>query len=255
MSILGERGMPLCIAVCDDVAEHTEKICFLLDTYMTNHEIYYTISRFSLASDLLESDVSSLHLLFLDIRLGNEFGIDIGRQIAEINKNCLVIFVSSFSQYAPYGYEFKAFRYMLKDEMDKLMDKYLDAAMKELHVFRDVVTLSFVKLGEYSFFSHKLAMVESYHHKLIFKFMYNEFRQAHIWHHTIEDIMEKLPPNQFIRVQTSIVLNSKYIHSISGQDIRLVEQAKWLTNGFPIKISASMLKDVTDRFSYIKGLV
>ena len=54
-------------------------------------------------SALTEDMFSKSHLVFLDIDLGEENGIDLARKLRRINPEAVLIFVTNFKEYAPEG--------------------------------------------------------------------------------------------------------------------------------------------------------
>ena len=53
-------------------------------------------------------------IIFLDIELKNENGIDIAEKIRKTNENVEIIFLTAFIQYAVDGYKVKAYRFLVK---------------------------------------------------------------------------------------------------------------------------------------------
>lgn len=83
------------IAICDDKKEDLLRIQRLVEKVMDQLSVRYNIQTFDIGKELLET--SFLYdLIFLDIRLNGEDGIDIGKRIYWKNRNSKVIFQTYF---------------------------------------------------------------------------------------------------------------------------------------------------------------
>ena len=72
-------------------------------------------------------------LAFLDIdyESGDQNGIDLARMLRQVNPRGLIFFVTNFIDYAPAGYEVQAFRYILKRDMDQVLERYILQALEQ----------------------------------------------------------------------------------------------------------------------------
>lgn len=78
--------------------------------------------------------LASCDMAFLDIDFESEDfnGIDIARGLRQVNRHALVFFVTNYIDYAPAGYEVQAFRYILKRDLDEVLERYILQAMDDL---------------------------------------------------------------------------------------------------------------------------
>ena len=63
--------------------------------------------------DLLQN-IKKSDLLFLDMEINEENGIDIGLELQELKHDCRIIITTSYSKYAIDGYKIHADRYFIK---------------------------------------------------------------------------------------------------------------------------------------------
>ena len=80
--------------------------------------------------DISSFILQSYDLAFLDIDFGNRrgAGIDLARRIRQKRNDTIIIFVTSYVEYAPEGYELRAFRYLLKTDVDTKLELYFSRA-------------------------------------------------------------------------------------------------------------------------------
>ena len=99
------------ILICDDdptFAQSMFKRILSLPAYSSKS------MKLSCLTDIAEMSANTIaqyDILFLDIDLGKESGIDLARKMRKMNPEAVLIFVTNFSEYAPEGYEVDAFRY------------------------------------------------------------------------------------------------------------------------------------------------
>ena len=255
MSLKGEVNSPIVVSICDDNKRHLDDIDTLVRKYFDDKSIVSRIVKYTTATDLLNSDVGVIDILFLDIQLGNAFGLDVGQKIRTINPKCLTILISSHGKYAPRGYEIKAFRYVPKEEQDTLVAKYLDDAMHELHIVRRTATLSFSKIGEYTFFVHRLVLVQNIAHKLVFRFFDNERDEAWMWDRKIDSVRKDLPRDCFIKINQSFLVNAEYVMSIKDLELNLIDEVFSLTKHRTLLISHKLVEEANQTFNRFKGVI
>ena len=100
------------ILICDDdqtFAQSMFKRILSLPAYSSKS------MKLSCLTDIAEMSANTIaqyDILFLDIDLGKESGIDLARKMRKMNPEAVLIFVTNFSEYAPEGYEVDAFRYL-----------------------------------------------------------------------------------------------------------------------------------------------
>lgn len=121
------------ISICDDDKSSVDKLAGLLEKYCQRNGLEYKPATFTKGSDLLESNLAECDILFLDVDMGQENGIAIAHEIRKFNKEVIIIYVSGYVQYAPSGYNVKAFAYILKNDLDDLFETTMDDVVKQLN--------------------------------------------------------------------------------------------------------------------------
>ncbi len=106
------------------------KICINNFFQETKQEYNITICK---SKDELLKNIDNYDLLFLDIEINNENGIDIGFELQKIRHDCRIIITTNYSKYAIDGYKIQADRYFIKPivqkefnlEMNTIINKYI----------------------------------------------------------------------------------------------------------------------------------
>ena len=103
------------ICILEDDKAQAERMAQYLDRYHREHaDFSYELERYARAFDLLEDYRGDADLLFLDIRLPDQLGIETARRIREKDARVMIVFVTNLAQYAIEGYSVQAFDYILK---------------------------------------------------------------------------------------------------------------------------------------------
>ena len=78
------------------------------------------------------SDIHQLYFLDIHIQDNEYCGLEIAKKIRDINPSVILIFLTSFPEYALSGYKVKAFDYLVKPLSYLQLENVLDQAISEL---------------------------------------------------------------------------------------------------------------------------
>ena len=119
------------IAICDDMKEYILPVKAYAEEYFKTKHIDCDIDTFCSGTDLLSSD-TAVHILFLDIELGDSNGIDIAKQIQAKFPNTVILMITSFRQYLDDAMDINVTRYIDKPITQERVFSALDKAMSVL---------------------------------------------------------------------------------------------------------------------------
>ena len=119
------------ILVYDDNIDDIKQLENCITNFFNKINEEYKIAYCQTQKELF-SLINSYDLLFLDIELSDENGIDIGLKLRKMKTDCLVIITTHYMKYAIDGYKIDAERYFIKPivqsefdiEMTHIMHKY-----------------------------------------------------------------------------------------------------------------------------------
>jgi DNA-binding LytR/AlgR family response regulator len=103
------------IAICEDNPKEKERLEAAIKDWAQARNtqadiVYYT----SAEAFLMAWPEMSFDLAFLDIQMKNMSGIELAETIRRTDKNILLVFVTSFTQYVLKGYDVAALHYLIK---------------------------------------------------------------------------------------------------------------------------------------------
>lgn len=117
------------IAICDDDKYSRD----LIKNKVTNICPEAEICLFESGNELLQVDVL-IDILFLDIRMQGENGIEIAKKLRKRDKKLIIIFVTALEEYVFQAFDVNAFHYLVKPIDDIKFAKVLCKAVKECRI-------------------------------------------------------------------------------------------------------------------------
>lgn len=224
------------IGVCDDSLLDREILSDFLTDYFNKKGIEYKIYNYISGKDLIYDiqDGKSLDLIFLDIYIENELGINIAKQLRkEINFNSQIVFLTATVDFAVDSYEVEASGYLLKPisakklcmVMDKVTKRY-DIGKYRIKQRKNILTLSF----------DDILYIESSNSRCIL----HSNNTNYIIYKRLDDIESELNDKRFLRCHQSYLVNMNYIKNVDKQFE--------LTNGDIVCIRQRNLKAIRQEY-------
>lgn len=120
------------ILIYDDNQKDIGQLLQCIEKFFIEVNLQYQVHICKNKPDLLQN-IKKSDLLFLDMEINEENGIDIGLELQEIKHDCRIIITTSYSKYAIDGYKIHADRYFIKPinqlefnlEMEAIIKKYI----------------------------------------------------------------------------------------------------------------------------------
>lgn len=209
------------IAFCDDNLSTLNELNVLLNRYHTerSHDITYTAyqSPLELLADI-EKGVS-FDILFLDVIMPGENGINIAREIRQYDNAAKIIFLTSSSEFAVQSYTVNAYFYQLKpiqvENFFKLMDSVIDDCQKS----RLCGLILQCKNGISRIDLEKLEYCEVIGRTLLFHMKNGSVMEST---GSLNDLCGTLAPyKNFLRPHRSFLVNMEYVRNISQKTITM----------------------------------
>lgn len=117
------------ICILDDDQFDAQHVRSMVDAYMNQRKIeVHCIDVYHDATSLL-TDHKRYDLLFLDIEVGKENGIEIAKKMKQYSPEMMIIVITSYLKYSIEGYKIQAARYLLKPVPANLLYSELDEVL------------------------------------------------------------------------------------------------------------------------------
>lgn len=234
----------LSIAICDD----EKNICDYLEKRtrecLAKYDMEARIGIFGDGTDLLgycRQNPASFDIIFLDIKMRTINGVDCAKGLRDEGVNSLIVFVTSSAEYVFSGYEAKAFRYILKTELENAFDHIFSECLGELKKqttdFYTIQTPSLAKkipLDEILYFESKLRLIKV-HTK----------NEEISFYGKLDEIEKELDQKDFLRIHQSFLVNATKIKSLTKEETVL-------NSGAILPVSKSRANAVREAYLWSK---
>lgn len=190
------------ILICDDEPAVARQVEQLARQHLEQRGIPVQCAVCTRGEEVLaRSDLAQYQLALLDVDLETMTGIALGRRLKQQNPELVLVYISAYLEFAPEGYTVRAFRYLLKRDMERMLP--IRQGRRETEVPLDQIYYlesDLRKINVYGETLHKPLC--SYYGKLT-------------------DLPASLQEDGFLRVGRSFVVNMRYIRQISNYKVML----------------------------------
>lgn len=227
------------ILIYDDQQKDIENLKNCIQIFFQKKNIEYTLSVCK-NSDELYRNAFTYDIIFLDIEIGEENGIELGMQLRNLACQSRIIIVSQFSKYLIEGYKIQADRYFIKPitqdvfeaEMENVISNYfkqhvgfIDSSISKTKIYlKDILYIEYLDRKSVLHFINKETITTTY---------------------PLKHWLEQLQGFAFAQPHKSFIVNFTYIKKFDTQDILL-------TNNERIPLSRHYKKNF--EMEYIKNL-
>lgn len=210
------------IGICDDEKDMRNKLAESVTMQMDLMGEPRRIMEFSSGAGLLlqfKENPYCVDILFLDIELGVENGMEIARKIRKVNRECLIIFVTGYAEYVFQGYEVGALNYILKPYKEQKIKDILEEAFLRLNREKgDFITvpegssLCRIPVRDILYFTSRLRKIAAVTADKEWEY-YGKLAD-----------MEKLLPVSFVRIHQRYLVNMRYVERLDKDSVLLLGQ-------------------------------
>lgn len=228
------------IIACDD----NEAILNLLEMWTKKwmEENHYEYISYQNGWELLE-DMEKCHetepqIIFMDIKLREENGIDIAKALNREHRNVAFIFISGYTEYVENSFEADPVYFLVKPLKWENFQKALDKAVKKIQ--ENAQKFYLVKGKELRrIFHDEIYYAESIARKVK---LYCTFGEVEFYERM--DHLEQELGEEFVRHHKSYIANMRYVRSVDGKELTML-------NGVKIPISRNKIQETREKvFAY-----
>ena len=201
------------IAFCDDDMEVLHQMNELLDRYRVerNEDITYAAG--------IRPDI-----LFLDVVMPGQNGMDVAKEIRQYDTNMKIIFLTSSPEFAVESYSVGAYFYQLKPIWEESFFRLMDSVLAECEKKKKNSLILRSKDGITRIDLQQLEYCEVLGRKLLFHLENGAVLESA---GSLDDLAGQLMQySNFFRPHRSFLVNMEYIQNISSRSIKMVNDAE-----------------------------
>lgn len=204
---------------CDDDLSVLNQLSILIDKYRIERRVDIEYAAFNSSLELLSEFEKGMQadVLFLDVLMPCENGIEVAKEIREYDNNMKIIFLTSSSEYAVQSYTVNAYFYQMKPIWEESFFRLMDSVITECQKVGQFDIVLKCKNGITRIKLDKLKYVEVMGRTLL---LYMENGQVHERAGSLEELQEQLNGYQmFLRPHRSYLVNMEYILNVTSKNI------------------------------------
>lgn len=227
------------IVVCDDNTVFAEALVREIRRYAGIKDICIKIKKYQLPEHFLAENISEYDAVFLDIEMPQINGLDVARQLRKKYPELVIVFITSFIEYAPAGYRVNAFRYLLKKNLSEELWPCLDEIQEKIHEDSKMLTLH-TKERTVEVAVKNVLYFEGTAKRIVLAHL-EQSNEAISCIGKLADYDEQLAELGFLRIQKSYLVNMDNI-------IKIKNYMAVLRDGTELKVSERQYSEVCKKF-------
>ena len=123
------------IAIVDDCENERNELCKKLSQSSFSRSYDIEICGYGNGTDFLNEALQNrFGLVFMDIYMEKENGIDAAQKLRKFDKDCLLVFTTTSTDHALEGFRVRALHYLVKPYSDEELDMLLDEISQKISV-------------------------------------------------------------------------------------------------------------------------
>lgn len=231
------------IAICDDERLYIKSLRSHIESWISLHNHYdIYIQEYISAEDLLEDwhQKRNYDLLFLDIQMPDGLnGFSLAQEIRKTDSQAIIVFITNLSSYVYAAYDVEALRYIVKPFSPTRIYEILDISYHRTIIKNHDCLLLTSKKQTIVLKTHEILYAEVLSHTVILhKVMSSDSIETRM---RFSELVAKLPPQSFVQVHRSVIVNISYITRLNRSSLKLID-------GTTIPISRKYRTDVCTAF-------
>lgn len=238
------------IAICDDEEIFGSHLKKMVADYLDQRGEVYSFRKFLSGKEFtkLGAKMAGFQIVFLDINMSEQDGIETAKKIRELSDETYIVFVTAFINYTLEGYKVNAFRYLLKnaENFSGALEECLDAIFQKERIGSEIKRYRFTE-GEKQFFLKRLVYIESNLHTLEFHILEHDM-VTYTLRKTLNAIEKDINDAVFARIHQSYLINLAYVDAMEDKTAILVD-------GTTLPIARLRYKEVMEAYIRFKGVI
>ena len=154
-------------------------------------------------------------VIFFDIELGLDNGLDLAREVREKNNVSSIVFITNLAKYAQFGYEVNAISYLIKPVEYDAFSIVFKKALNAFSANEENDMMFRIPGGVEMTSINKIMYIEIVSHIITYHLVDGTIEKAG----SLSQIEKQLKGHGFIRCHSAFIVNPNFIKGINKNDI------------------------------------
>lgn len=213
------------VAICDEIEKHRKYLEGLIREYFVTLTYDIHIINFTSGEQLINyyiCEKSGIDIIFLDVYLGQDNGIEVAKKIREFDEVVKFIFTTTSTEYALESFCVFPFNYLIKPIDKDGLFKVLKHAI--LLIDKEKQKSIVIKFDNemHTIFFKDIKYIESFGKKIN---IYTK-KGIFIFNSKLDQVEAKINDKRFLRCHKSFLVNMDYISGIEDYSFRLLDNSE-----------------------------
>ena len=214
------------IAICDDNNIFLKNFRKLVEDEFTARKAEFIIQTYTSGQLLANHHLKKMFdVIFLDIDMPNQSGFDVIRSFSDTQKECILVFVTSHSEFVFDSFLFRPLNFITKSNYELMRNRLhmvIDQIMQVLKQ-ETVIVLEDKEMGRYSVVLRKIIYIESNRHNVIYHL--DDLVTKLSVRNSLTALENEYKKYDFIRVHRKYIVNLKHVFNVDlTQELILLKQ-------------------------------
>ncbi len=226
------------IAIIDDVFSERKILRKKLEIQLTRHLLNAEIFEYENGDSFLAAAKQEhFTVVFLDIYMDGENGIEVAKKLRLFDLKCILIFVTSSMDHALDGFRVRALQYLVKPYSDQELDFLFDEIIEKLPSLDQYIELHIVG-GTIRLRLQEILYAEHFQHQI---HILTTDEKITVIRQPLREFIKTLNDERFIYCNRGTIINLEHAQDFDGT-------AFLLTNGKKIPVSRNFVSAAKQAF-------
>lgn len=227
------------IAIVDDIASERKELHERLSVQLCLHDLNAQILEYGSGEAFIaDAEKENFTLVFMDIYLEKENGVETAKKLRNFDQNCILVFTTTSTDHALEGFRVRALHYLVKpyseEELNLLFNEIIER-LPEPDRYIDIHTVG----GTARLRLCEILYAEHFQHRI---YIHTADGETTITRQTFSDFIERINGDErFFLCNRGVIINLEYADDFDGTDFTL-------KNGQTISVSRDNKKSAHTAF-------
>ena len=226
------------IAIVDDIASERETLKNRVAAQTARLSLDAAVSCYASGTDFLAAaGKEHFDLVFLDIYMGNENGVDTAEHLRRFDPDCLLVFTTTSPDHALEGFRVRALHYLVKPYQEAELAALFDEIVKRFPMTDRYIEINAAG-GTVRLLFQDILYAEHYQHQI---YVYSADGEKYVTRQTFREFTAALTDGRFFLCSRGALVNMEHAEDFDGTNFIL-------KNGKRISVSRDLAKAARTAF-------